>query len=196
MWLIVGLGNPGPRYLLTRHNVGFMALDSLVNGYGSLPSKTEFNAITSKFKLDGEEILVAKPQTFMNLSGESVAGLLQFYKVNVDQMLVIHDDIDQPFGALRFHKNRGAGGHNGIKSITETLGSQDYARLKLGVGRPTIPEMDVAAYVLQNFSADEMKALPSFLDVAADAVESFVFEGLEKATTKFNKNNSKSSELT
>ena len=158
MLLIVGLGNPGTRYLLTRHNIGFMALDQFIKGVGVLPSKEEFDGITCRFTLDDKDVLFVKPMNYMNNSGETVAGLVNFYKIAHSEILVVHDDIDQPFGGIKFQQNRGAGGHNGIKSISEKLGSQDYVRLKLGVSRPSIPNMEVADWVLQKFGDDDQEA--------------------------------------
>lgn len=189
MWLVIGLGNPGAQYALTRHNVGFMAVDLLAAGLGVSQWGQEHKAWTAKVKLDGpqgaEQVLLVKPQTFMNLSGTSVQALMTFYKIPLEKILVLQDDIDQPFGAMRFHKNRGHGGHNGIRNISELMGA-DYTRLKLGVGRPEHPEMNVADYVLQKFSKEEQSKMPDFLNKAGDAVESYIFEGLAKASTKFN----------
>ncbi len=189
MWLIVGLGNPGAKYLLTRHNIGFMALDSFTASIGDLPSREERKAVTCRFKLDDEEVLLVKPQTFMNKSGESVQALMDFYKIDLAHLIVLHDDIDQPFGSLKIQKNRGPGGHNGLKSLNEQLGTQDYIRLKLGIGRPQGQQakMDVADYVLQKFSEAEQGMLTEFLDRAGDAMECIVFEGFEKAATRFSR---------
>jgi PTH1 family peptidyl-tRNA hydrolase len=187
MWLIAGLGNPGAKYLLTRHNIGFMAVDNFLAGAGRPPQKEEKNALVYRFKMESQELLFAKPQTFMNKSGEPLRALMDFYKIGLENLIVIHDDIDQSFGAIKIQKNRGAGGHNGLKSINEQLGSMDYLRLKLGVGRPTIPQMDVASYVLQNFADEEKAQISPFLNVASDALESLLFEGYEKAATKFNR---------
>src|SRR5687767_11677840 len=132
MWLIVGLGNPGAQYALTRHNIGFMALDLWAEGYNVRQWNQEHKAFTLRLKLDDHTALLAKPQTFMNRSGESIQSLLQFYKIPLENLIVVQDDIDQPFGSMRFHKNRGHGGHNGIKNTSELLGTADYTRLKLG----------------------------------------------------------------
>lgn len=187
MYLIVGLGNPGGQYALTRHNIGFIALDLFAKSLSAPDWGQEHKAFTCKFKWNSEQILLAKPQTFMNLSGQSVQALLQFYKIPMERMLVLQDDIDQPFGKLRFHKNRGHGGHNGIRNISELLGTPDYSRLKLGVGRPPHPQMQVADYVLQKFSDDEQTQMVDFLNLCGDAIESFIFEGLNPASTRFNK---------
>lgn len=185
MWLIVGLGNPGGKYALTRHNIGFMALDAYAASVGGPTWREERKALVTRLKIEDTEVLFAKPQTFMNKSGESVQALMDYYKIPLEKLIVLHDDIDQGFGAIKIHKNRGAGGHNGLKSINELMGTQDYIRLKLGVGRPPNPKMDVAAYVLQAFSQDEQTQLHDYLSVAGDAFESIIFDGLSKAATKF-----------
>lgn len=186
MWMIAGLGNPGIQYALTRHNVGFMAVDLLLRSVGGPHESTAEKALVAKFKWEEESIFVVKPQGFMNRSGESVQPLMNFYKIPQEQIIVVHDDIDQPFGSIKIQKNRGHGGHNGIRDITEKLGSPDYLRLKIGVGRPTHPEHAVADYVLSKFSADEMQKLPDYLNKACDAIEAIVFEGYAKAATQIN----------
>lgn len=187
MWLIVGLGNPGSKYRLTRHNIGFMAIDRFLSGLSQPPIQEQFSAEICKLKMEGEDLIFAKPQTFMNLSGESVQQIMSFYKIDLAHLLVIHDDIDLPLGQMRFHKDRGAGGQNGIKSIHEKLGTQDYARLKLGIGRPDDPRIPVADYVLQKWSETDMTKLPEVLDRSVDAMEAFVFEGLARAADTFNR---------
>lgn len=186
MWLITGLGNPGNQYSLTRHNIGFMAVDYFLKAGGNPPMKNQFKAEVFQGKLDEHPLLFCKPQTFMNLSGESVQPLLGYYKIPLDHLIVIHDEIDQPFGQMKIQKNRGHGGHNGIKSISGLLGSADYIRLRLGVGRPANPNIPVADYVLNKFTPEEFAALPEFLNRACDAIESIVQEGVQKASTKFN----------
>lgn len=197
MKLIVGLGNPGPKYALTRHNIGFLFIDAIVMSLeGKLSYKSEFKAETQKLKIAGEPVIVCKPQTFMNLSGESVQPLLSFYNMTPADLLVVHDEIDQPFGHMKFQIKRGHGGHNGIRNIHQMLGTDDYARQRLGVGRPPVyvnnegepvgKTMDVHEWVLQNFSKDEQARLPEFLDLAFDGVETWVKEGINKASTNFN----------
>lgn len=186
MWAVAGLGNPGTKYALTRHNIGFMAIDFFAQGVRAPSFQTEHNALTCRFKMEQESIILCKPQTYMNKSGSSVRPLMDFYKISLDNLIVIQDDIDLPFGKMRFHKNRGHGGHNGIRDISSVWASNDYIRLKLGVGRPAIPQMDIADYVLQNFSQEEQNQLPDFLNRAVDAVECLIFEGLQKASSKFN----------
>ena len=186
MWLIVGLGNPGNQYALTRHNIGFMAVDYLVRGLGQPAQQNQFKAEIYKTKLNDHQIILCKPQTYMNLSGESVRPLMGYYKVPMEHLIVIHDDIDQPFGQMRIHKNRGHGGHNGIKSISGLLGTADYTRLKLGVGRPANPQIPVADYVLGKFSSEEQGTMADFLNRSGDAIESILKDGVQKASTKFN----------
>lgn len=186
-WLIVGLGNPGPKYLLTRHNVGFICLDRYVDSLNLSGWSTQEKALLLKIKGQENELFLTKPQTYMNLSGESVQPLMAYYKIPLENLIVLHDEIDIPFGKLRIQKNRGAGGHNGLKSINERLGTQDYARIKIGVGRPPHPEMNVADYVLQNFSNEEQTQLPDFLDTIGDALDALITVGLDRASTQFNK---------
>ena len=187
---MVGLGNPGKKYAFNRHNIGFLALDLFAEGLGAKDWGQDHKALIARTRLVHQnqdiDLILAKPQTFMNLSGQSVQSLLSYYKISLDDLLVVQDDIDQPFGQLRFHRNRGHGGHNGIRNISELLGQSDYARLKLGVGRPPHPQMEVADYVLQNFSSEEQDKLSEFLNLAGDAMESFMFEGLAAATNRFN----------
>jgi PTH1 family peptidyl-tRNA hydrolase len=178
---------------MNRHNIGFMALDSFLAGFAAGPGaaaprwREEHKALTCRLKLDGVEALFAKPQAFMNKSGEPVRALLDFYKIDLKQALVIHDDVDQPFGSMRVQVNRGHGGQNGVRDIHEALGTSDYARIKLGIGRPAHPGMDVAAHVLQNFSEGERDLLPAFLNAAGDAIETAIFDGFQLAATRFNK---------
>ncbi|HEY8272345.1 MAG TPA: aminoacyl-tRNA hydrolase [Pseudobdellovibrionaceae bacterium] len=186
MWLIVGLGNPGNQYSLTRHNIGFMAVDYHLKGLGDPPCKNQFKAEIFQSKIGEQPVIFCKPQTFMNLSGESVQPLLGFYKIPLDHLIVVHDEIDQAFGQIKIQKNRGHGGHNGIKSISSLLGSTDYIRLRLGVGRPAIPTVPIADYVLNKFTAEEFNALPSFLNKAGDAIEAILRDGVQKASTSFN----------
>lgn len=192
MWLIVGLGNPGTQYALTRHNIGFLCLDLLEKGLSGPGWSNEHKAQISRIKWTSasgktEQAILAKPQTYMNRSGESVQAIMHFYKIPQENVIVVQDDIDQNFGSMKFHKNRGHGGHNGIRNISELLGNADYVRLKLGVGRPPHPEMQVADYVLQKFSPEEQNQLTDFLNKAGDGIETVVFEGLGKASTLFNK---------
>ncbi len=187
MWLIAGLGNPGSQYQLTRHNIGFMAIDALALCFELSRFVEEKKSLVGKIKIKNEPLLLVKPQTFMNLSGESVRALADYYKIALDHILIVHDDIDQQYLSMKFQKGRGAGGHNGVKSLIEQFGTNDFARLKLGVGRPTIPQMNVADWVLKPFSNEEMPQLTNFIQKSTEAIETFVLSGLNRASTEFNK---------
>ncbi len=187
MKLIVGLGNPGQKYLMTRHNIGFLCIDALARFYSAPPFKKEHKSEITKVRVDDHQVLLCKPQTFMNLSGAPVQKVLSYYNIEVQDLLVIHDDIDQEFDSKKFQLNRGHGGHNGIRDIHQKLGSNNYARLKMGVGRPPNQKMDVADYVLQNFSDPQMDELSHVLNDTCDAVEEFIINGLESAANKHNK---------
>ncbi len=197
MKLVVGLGNPGPKYQITRHNIGFLTIDSIIEVFeGKRQFKTEFRSETQKIKIGSEQVILCKPQTFMNLSGEAVQPLLQFYKIELPDLLVIHDEVDQPFGAMKFQFGRGHGGHNGVKNIHQCLATADYARLRLGVGRPPVfvndegektrSTMDVATWVLNNFSSSEMENLPEFMENAIQGIEIWIDRGVDAAATKCN----------
>lgn len=186
MWAIVGLGNPGTKYTLTRHNAGFLALDQLARGLGIELNKSDHKAQMLKCSIEDQDVVFVKPQTYMNLSGQSVVSVMQFYKIEPSNLLVVHDEVDLPFGRMKLQKNRGSGGHNGIKSVSELLGTQDYLRLRVGVGRPSNTHVPVVDYVLQNFSDQEQKLLPEFLNLAADAIEAVIFEGYDKAVNRVN----------
>lgn len=186
MWLIVGLGNPGSDYQLTRHNIGFMAVDFFLGDKKNSLEKKEFKSFLYKTKSQNSDLLFLKPQTFMNLSGNAVLEITQFYKIPLAQIIVIHDEIDQEFGKIKIQKNRGHGGHNGIRDISAKLGSSDYLRVRLGIGRPPHPNMDVADYVLQKFSKEEFAELPNFLEKSVRAIESLILDGFQIAATKFN----------
>ena len=184
--LIVGLGNPGYRYQLTRHNVGFLVLDAISRHLEAANPSEQFKSLVSKVKHAGHDVIFAKPQTFMNLSGEAVQPLIAFYKIPLENLLVIHDDIDQPFGQMKFQKNRGTGGHNGIRNIHEKLGTGDYARLKIGVGRPAEPKMAVDKYVLQNFAPDQEDQLREVIQRAGEATLTFIEAGFQRAQNEYN----------
>ena len=194
MYLVVGLGNYGAKYAMNRHNIGFMCVDVWLKTLNESTSESSFRqehkALTQKIKLTRagveKEILIAKPQTYMNKSGESVLSLMQFYKIERPHLIVIQDDIDQVFGAMKIQFNRGHGGQNGIRNISELFGAADYHRLKLGVGRPEHPGFDIGDYVLGNFPKDELTLLPQFLEKGSQALESFIFDGASRAATKFN----------
>ena len=158
-FLIVGLGNPGPDYRQNRHNVGFMVVDALAKALDIQLQRVELRALVGKGLLDGERVILAKPQTYMNSSGQSVAPLARFYKIPLEQSLVVHDDLDLPFGSLRLRPLGGTGGQKGMESIVDKLGTRDFPRLRMGIGRPP-GRMDPADYVLQNFDASQQDFLP------------------------------------
>lgn len=186
MWLVVGLGNPGPKYALTRHNIGFMAIDYFLRAIGAPGVRQDFKAEVAKFKYEDHDLVLLKPLTYMNLSGDSVRAAADFYKIPLENILVLHDEVDLPFGQMKLQKNRGAGGHNGVKDITTKMGSADYARLRLGVGRPPHPEMAVSDFVLQKFSDEEFTAMPAFLEKACDALDLVLSQGVQKAANSVN----------
>ncbi len=184
-YLITGLGNPGREYRLTRHNVGFMAIDALVKEWSLTTQKIQSKAIITTGNIKGNKVILAKPQTYMNLSGQAVSGLMNFYKISLDHLLVIHDDIDLPFGTIRIRPGGGSAGQKGVGSIIERLGTQEFARMRLGVGRPP-GQMESADYVLQSFSKEDEEFLKGFLQKAGEAAEEFIIQGLNAAMNKFN----------
>jgi peptidyl-tRNA hydrolase, PTH1 family len=186
MWMIVGLGNPGPQYALTRHNIGFMAVDILLRSVGGPHESLDQKALVAKFKWDEISMMVVKPQAYMNRSGESVRPLMDFYKISPENLIVVHDEVDLAFGAMKIQKNRSAGGHNGVKDISLHLGTNDFYRIRLGVGRPAHPEQAMADHVLSKFSKEEMKILPEFLNKSCDSMESLIFDGFGKASSLYN----------
>jgi PTH1 family peptidyl-tRNA hydrolase len=188
-WLVVGLGNPGPEYAGNRHNVGFMVADLLAGRIGArLARNRKVVAETAEGRLgvgvDAPRLVLAKPLTYMNLSGGPVAGLAQFYKVPVGQIIAVHDELDIPYGQLRLKIGGGEGGHNGLRSLARSLGSKDFARVRFGVGRPP-GRQDPADFVLSDFSAVERKELDFLVDRAADAVEMVLERGVEAAQNQY-----------
>ena len=179
MHLFVGLGNPGSEYELTRHNIGFMLMDALAHSFGT-QYKSEHNGLTSKIKSD---ILIVKPQTYMNLSGECVQPLMSFYKIPPENIVVCHDEVDIPFGRLKLQNDRSPGGHNGIKSIHQKIGS-NYKRLRMGVGRPSIPQMQVVDYVLQNFNPKELELMPDVLENSIETLLGLLDVGFDKVQNR------------
>jgi len=184
-FLLVGLGNPGREYKDNRHNVGFMAIDRLVVRLNARGMKLQSKAIVVTATYEECKLILAKPQTFMNLSGQSVQGLAHFYKVPLTNLMVLSDDLDIPFGTIRIRASGGAGGQRGMASTIERLGTRDFPRLRIGIGRPP-GRMDPAAYVLQDFPKDEASLLSDVLDHAADAALEFVVKGLNASMNKFN----------
>jgi PTH1 family peptidyl-tRNA hydrolase len=185
-WLVVGLGNPGKQYEHSRHNVGFDTLDILADRLHVRVDRIKFKALTGMAEIGGEKVLLMKPQTFMNLSGEAVRQAADFYKLPPERILVIFDDISLAPGRLRIRASGSAGGHNGIKSIIAQLGSQDFPRIKVGVGAKPHPDYDLADWVLGKFSGEDKKQAEAAMARAADAVEAILTVGPEKAASKFN----------
>lgn len=184
-YLIVGLGNPGREYQHNRHNVGFMAIDHLSKELDIPMKKAQFKAIIGLGKYQDVKLIFAKPQTYMNLSGEAVGSLMRFYKIPIEKILVIHDDLDLPFGTLRIRKSGGAGGQKGLLSIINRLGTQNFSRMRIGIGRPP-GQMDPAAYVLQDFLQAEQNELPFIFNSVSEAVKVFILDGIENSMNRFN----------
>lgn len=186
MYIIAGLGNPGRKYVGTRHNMGFEALDAVAAKYRIDIKKAKFNAIYGEGSIEGEKVVLVKPQTFMNLSGEAIREFKSWYKVEDSQIIIIYDDVSLPVGKMRIRAKGSAGGHNGLKSIIYQLGSEDFPRIKIGVGSPQNPDYDLADYVLGKFSKAEVKELVQMAINTADAVGEIIKSGIEKAMSSFN----------
>ncbi len=185
-WLIVGLGNPGEQYENTRHNVGFLVADEL-GERGSFPiQRLKFKALTNTAVIGGQGALVMKPTTYMNLSGEAVGEAARFYKIPPSRVLVISDDVDLPLGKLRIRTGGSAGGHNGLKSVIQHLGADQFPRLKVGVGGKPHPDYDMADWVLGKLQGEDKRVMDEAVKRAADAVECFLKDGPQKAMNRFN----------
>ncbi len=185
-WLIVGLGNPGEQYENTRHNVGFLVADEL-GERGSFPiQRLKFKALTNTAVIGGQGALVMKPTTYMNLSGEAVGEAARFYKIPPGRVLVISDDVDLPLGKLRIRTGGSAGGHNGLKSVIQHLGADQFPRLKVGVGGKPHPDYDMADWVLGKLHGEDKRVMDEAVKRAADAVECFLKDGPQKAMNRFN----------
>lgn len=183
--LIVGLGNPGRRYAGTRHNLGFEVLEELGRRHGLAPRRSKFRGALGQGVIAGHPVALLRPNTYMNLSGESVAPAMRFYRLPLTHLLVICDDVHLPPGQIRLRRSGSAGGHKGLISIIEHLDSQSFPRLRLGVGEPP-PEVDQVAYVLMRFRREESPAVREAIDLAADAVDSWLAEGIDAAMNRFN----------
>ena len=185
MFLVVGLGNPGRQYQGNRHNVGFRIVDHLVARAGAQSPRDKFGAELFEISLGAERVLLCKPMEFMNVSGQAVRHAAGFHKIPAANVVVVHDELDVPFGRLKLGVGGGHGGHNGIRSIIEQLGTADFLRVRVGIDRPP-PEWKGADYVLANFTGAEQKQLAEVIDLASDAVEEIVTRGLAAAMNKFN----------
>lgn len=188
-FLIVGLGNPGREYKDNRHNFGFMLVDRLAVRLNARNMRIQSKAIVLAIQHNGRKLILAKPQTYMNLSGQSVQGLMRFYKLPLENLLLCYDDLDLPFGTVRLRPGGGAGGQKGVANTIQHLGTQEFARLRLGIDRPP-GRMEAAAYVLQDFPSGDLIAVSQVLDRAADAAFCWMDEGLLAAMNKFNGNGS------
>ena len=185
-WLIVGLGNPGDQYENTRHNVGFRALDELAEIAAVPVQKLKYKALTNTATVSGRKVLLMKPVTYMNLSGEAVRQAADFYKIPPERIIVISDDTSLPVGKLRIRKSGSAGGHNGLKSIIQHLGTDTFPRIKIGVGEKPHPDYDLADWVLGKFPPNDKKVIDEMVQKAAKAVEYYIKDGPEKAMGRFN----------
>lgn len=183
-WLVIGLGNPGPGYAATRHNAGFMVVDLLAQRMGGRFKAHRGGADVVEGRVAGTRVVLGKPKSFMNLSGGPTASLRDFFKVPVERIIVVHDELDLPFGTLRLKRGGGDNGHNGLRSITKSIGTREYLRVRFGIGRPP-GRQDPADFVLKPFSSVENKELPFHVDRAADAVEALVCESLETAQNRY-----------
>lgn len=185
MKLIIGLGNVGAKYTFTRHNVGFMLADKFALDNGAdFRENTKLKSLITKFYANGEEYMIVKPTTYMNLSGEAMRAVIDYYKISPEDMIIVYDDLSLNLGKIRFRANGSDGGHNGIKSIIQHLGSKNFARLKIGIGpQPPIPS---EAFVLQNFDKDNLEILKDVLKTSEEAIKYFFEYGIEKTQNKFN----------
>jgi len=183
--LIVGLGNPGKKYESTRHNIGFMVVDYLVGPTIKFQRhKSLFYYI--KDTIGDEQVFFVKPTTFMNLSGDAVSWLMNYYKIDLDDLLIIYDDLNLEFGKIRLRRAGSAGGHNGMKSIIQKIGSQNFARLKIGIGKPSHPAIEISDFVLMPFSKSEKKEIPQILDNVGGCVRSVIINPIEQAMNEYN----------
>jgi len=184
-YLITGLGNPGREYRNSRHNIGFMLVNYLADRLDITFSRLESKALVTKVKYQGRTIILAKPQTYMNLSGQSVGSLVKFYKIPLKNLMVVYDDVDLPFGRMRIRPTGGSAGQKGVASIIDQLGTEDFPRLRFGIGRPP-GSKGAASYVLRDFSGEDADFLPHLLNRGVDAVITFITEDLATAMNRFN----------
>lgn len=185
MKIIVGLGNPGSEYAKTRHNTGFMVIDKIAEKYNIEIKKEKSKALIGMGEINGEKVMLVKPQTFMNLSGEAVRGIMDFYKESEDNLLIVFDDIDLELGNIRIKERGSAGTHNGMKSVVQNVGTTNFKRVKVGIGKPK-GSMDLVNYVLGRFSDDELKILTASIEKAVEAIEIIVSGNVSKAMNLYN----------
>ena len=185
-WIVVFLGNPGPKFNGTRHNAGFMAADAAAKRLGVSINKMRFKALTAEATVGGERVLLMKPQTYMNLSGEAVAQAARFYKIPPERVIVVSDEVALPIGKMRIRKAGSAGGHNGLKNIIQMLGTDQFPRIRMGVGAAPHPDYDMADWVLSTFKNQDAETMRELSERVLDAVECYITEGVERAMNKFN----------
>jgi PTH1 family peptidyl-tRNA hydrolase len=188
MYLIVGLGNPGSRYKFTRHNIGFMVLEKIAAQWEVDLKQKSFDALWNRGKIAGINVLLAMPQTYMNLSGNAARKLLAYFKMDISNLIVIHDDLDLPFGKLRLKTGGGDAGHKGLKSITTCLGSADFMRVRMGIGKPS-DKSRVEDYVLERFGSEEAAMLQQIIQLASEAATEIVLSGMQTAMVKYHTKN-------
>ena len=184
--IVVFLGNPGAKYAGTRHNAGFMTADALARRFGIKVDRVRFKSLTGAGTLGGEKVFLMKPQTYMNLSGDAVREAMKFYKVPLDHVLVVSDDVALPVGKLRIRRNGSGGGHNGLKDIIEKCGGEEFPRIKIGVGEPPNPEYDMADWVLSQFSGKDKDLIAEAVENAVSAVETIIKDGFDRAMNLYN----------
>ncbi len=185
-WLVVFLGNPGTKYNGTRHNAGFMAADAMAKEFNIAINKLRFKALTATVTIGGEKVLLMKPQTYMNLSGEAVGQAAKFYKISPEHVIVVSDEVAMPIGKLRIRKSGSAGGHNGLKNIIRHLGTQDFPRIRMGVGAAPHPDYDMADWVLSTFKNKDAEDMQALAERVSKAVQCYITEGPDRAMNKFN----------
>lgn len=185
-WLVVFLGNPGTKYEMTRHNVGFMAGDAMAKAQGAAINRSRFKALTGTCDIGGETVMLMKPQTFMNLSGEAVAQAVSFYKLAPDHVIVVSDEVALPIGKLRIRTKGSAGGHNGLKNIIALLGTDQFPRIRIGVGAAPHPDYDMADWVLSSFKGKDAEDILAAAARAAEAVECYITKGADRAMNLYN----------
>ncbi|MPQ42174.1 aminoacyl-tRNA hydrolase [Clostridium tarantellae] len=183
MFLIVGLGNPGKEYDMTRHNIGFEVIDYIADKYNIQLNRVKFKGVCGEGFIEGKKVILLKPTTYMNLSGESIKAIIDFYKLEEDEIIVIYDDISLPVGKIRIREKGSAGGHNGIKSIIQHLGNDKFPRIKVGVGQPT---HDLISHVLGKFSKEEIEVLRKVIPVCSDSISESLKKSVKDSMNKFN----------
>ena len=185
MYLIVGLGNPEEDYSKTRHNMGFNVINKLANQYDIEINKNKFKGLIGKGEIEGQKVILLKPQTYMNLSGESIKEVVEFYKIEIDKLLIIYDDMDVDIGKIKLRKKGGAGSHNGMKSVIDCLNSEEFSRIRVGIGKPE-DKSDMINYVLGYIPENEVKELDTATTIAKNAVIDFILCGIDNTMNKYN----------